>query len=129
MRRKDMLIFWPQYFDKNRPVRLGRKVPVGLATAEPTPQDIYKAAIKLGYQAEVEPLPKYPATWWDEPGRVVVESKGQKKLFILRRIAPEIQLIAQQRATKAKSDEISKRDKKKKNIETLKKKIIEKTAK
>lgn len=128
MRRRGSMILWPQYFDKNRPVRLGRRVPLGIATPEPTVQDLANAARKLGYQVEVDPKPKYPPTWFDETsGYVLIDAMGQKKLFVIRRIAPEIQASQQKRLSDTKQDNLNKKDKKKKNVEAIKKKIIEKT--
>jgi signal recognition particle subunit SRP19 len=129
MRRKDLLIFWPQYFDKNRAVRLGRKVSKSIATPDPTLQDLLDAAKKAGYRAELDPEPKFPASWWDDPGRILLEGKGQKKTFILRKLAPEIQAASKNRIDMAKLEEVRKKYKKKQNVDTLKKKIVEKTRK
>jgi signal recognition particle subunit SRP19 len=128
MRRRGSMIIWPQYFDKNRPVRLGRRIPLEMATPDPTVQDLANAARKLGYQIEVDPKPKYPPTWYDEAtGNVLIDAMGQKKLFVLHRLAPEIQALQQKRVNETKQELINKKDKKKKNVEAIKKKIIEKT--
>ena len=79
MRRRGLMIIWPQYFDRNRPVRLGRRVPIKESSPDPTVQDLVNAVKLLGYPLEINATVKYPATWWDEPGNVLVETSGQKK--------------------------------------------------
>lgn len=129
MRKREYTIIWPQYFDKTRPERLGRRVNVNLGTNNPTAQDVLKAALKLGYQAEINPTPKFPSTWWDEPGQVTLDGKGQKKTHILRKLAAEVQSQVRNRNEEAKLEEVRKKYKKKQNLDALKKKIIEKTSK
>ena len=129
MPRKDLLIIWPQYFDRTRPARLGRRVAKNLATQDPTLQDLATAAQKAGYRAEIEPEPKYPATWWDDPGRILLDGKGQKKTFILHKLAMEVQNAAKLRIDTAKLDEIRKKFKKKQNVRNIEEKNSEKTAK
>jgi signal recognition particle subunit SRP19 len=129
MRRRGSMIIWPQYFDKNRPVRLGRRISLMVATPDPTIQDLANAARKLGYSVEVDPNPRFPPTWFDETtGNILIDAMGQKKLFILHRLAPEIQASQLKRVNEAKQEIMNKKDKKKKNIESIKKKIIEKTS-
>ena len=128
MRKRDYIIIWPQYFDKTRSERLGRRVGINIGTNNPTANDVLKAALKLGYQAELNPTPKFPATWWDDPGQVTLEGKGQKKTHILRKLAIEVQTQVRTRNDEAKLDEVRKKYKKKQNLDMLKKKIIEKTS-
>jgi len=44
----------------------------------------------LGYQAEKESNYKYSRTWWEDPGRVLINTQGKKKSKILLEIAKEI---------------------------------------
>lgn len=124
MRRKGLIIFWPQYFDALRPYRLGRKISKSQATNHPTVADLFEAAKKLGYYAEIEPGVKYPRTWYDDPGRVLVDTMGQKKTFVLHKIAPELQKLKAQKESEVKNQSTKKKDhKRQQKLESLKEKI------
>ena len=88
--RKPFIIFWPQYFDAKRSRSQGRKVPKNFAIEKINPNDIATAAKKLGYKAQIESSYKYPKSWWDPPGRVVINTKGKKKAKVLLEVAKEI---------------------------------------
>jgi signal recognition particle subunit SRP19 len=88
--KKPFLIFWPQYFDVKRSRGEGRRISKNLALEKTTTKEIAQAARNLGYQAEIETNLRYPKTWWDDPGRVIVDIKGKKKSKILLEIAREI---------------------------------------
>ena len=88
--RKPFLIFWPQYFDSKRSRAEGRKLPKNLAIEKVTTKEIASAAKRLGYKAEIEGSFKYPRTWWDNPGRVIIDTKGKKKSKVISEVAREI---------------------------------------
>ncbi|MFX1324595.1 MAG: signal recognition particle subunit SRP19/SEC65 family protein [Promethearchaeota archaeon] len=88
--RKPFLIFWPQYFDAKRSRSKGRRLPKKFAVDKVTLTDITQAARKLGYHAEIEKHYKYSRTWWDDPGRVVIDAKGKKKSKVLLEVAKEM---------------------------------------
>jgi len=48
------------------------------------------AASKLGYSAQLDSNYRYPRSWWGEPGRVAIDTKGKKKSKVLLEIAKEI---------------------------------------
>jgi signal recognition particle subunit SEC65 len=50
-------------------------------------------AKNLGYHAEIERGYKYPRTWWEDPGRVIVDAQGKKKNKIMFEIAKELRKI------------------------------------
>ena len=91
--RKPFLIFWPQYFDGKRSRNKGRRLPKKLALDKVTNNDIAKAAQNLGYNAVIEQGYKYSRTWWDDPGRVVLDAKGKKKSKILLEVAKELRKL------------------------------------
>jgi signal recognition particle subunit SRP19 len=91
--RKPFIIFWPQYFEAKRSRSEGRRVPKKLAIDRITSEDILKAAKRLGYVTQYEKNYKYPRTWWDNPGRVLIDTKGKKKLKVLFEVAKEIKKI------------------------------------
>ena len=91
--RKPFLIFWPQYFDAKRSRGGGRRLPVKLAIDKVTHKEIAAAAKKLGYKVEIEGNYKYPRTWWENPGRVLINTKGKKKSKVILEVAKEIRKI------------------------------------
>ncbi len=88
--RKPMLIFWPQYFDLKRSRNDGRRLSKKFAIERITTKEIAKAARRLGYKADIESSFRYPKTWYDDPGRVVIDAKGKKKSKVLLEVAKEI---------------------------------------
>jgi signal recognition particle subunit SRP19 len=88
--RKPYLIFWPQYFDAKKTRAEGRRIPKKYAIEKVSAKDLVTAAGKLGYTVQLESSYKYPRSWWDEPGRVVIETKGKKKSKVLLEVAKEV---------------------------------------
>lgn len=91
--RKPFLIFWPQYFDAKRSRSNGRRLPRKFALDKFNLEEIVKAATNLGYHAEIERSYKYPKSWWEEPGRVIINAKGKKKSKVMLEIAKEIRKL------------------------------------
>lgn len=88
--RKPFIIFWPQYFDAKRSRSEGRRIPKKFAIEKINASDISKAAKRLGYNAQYEKGYHYPRSWWDEPGRVIIDTKGKKKSNVMLEVAKEI---------------------------------------
>ncbi len=88
--RKPFTIFWPQYFDAKRSRSKGRRISKKFAIEKITTNDILKAAKNLGYEAHFEKGYLYPRTWWDDPGRVSIDTKGKKKSKVLIDLAKEM---------------------------------------
>ena len=88
--RKPFVIFWPQYFDAKRSRSKGRCIPKKFAIEKINNNDILKAAKRLGYEAHYEKGYQYPRTWWDDPGRVSINTKGKKKTKVLIDVAKDI---------------------------------------
>jgi len=88
--RKPFTIFWPQYFDAKRSRSKGRRISKKFAIEKITTNDILKAAKRLGYEAHFEKGYLYPRTWWDDPGRVSIDTKGKKKSKVLIDLAKEM---------------------------------------
>lgn len=100
MRRKDGYVLWPAYFDATHPRSKGRKVPLSLAVERPSLSELIEAARAAGYaQVVAEEQARYPAYWYEQPGRVVVKS-SEKKSEVIKRIARA--LVELRKAKKAK---------------------------
>ncbi|MHA1512167.1 MAG: signal recognition particle subunit SRP19/SEC65 family protein, partial [Promethearchaeota archaeon] len=119
IRRKALSIFWPQYFDKNRPIRLGRRVSKETATDKPLVEDVLTAAKNLKYSAEIDNLSKYPRSPYDAKGLVLIDTMGQKKTFVLKKLAPEVKQAKENRMQSAKLDKVKKKRKKHKDKSEL----------
>jgi signal recognition particle subunit SRP19 len=91
--RKPFLIFWPQYFDLKRSRSNGRRLPKKFAIEKVTTKEIAQAAKKLGYRVEIEGTLRYPRTWYDDPGRVLIDTKGKKKSKVILEVAREIRKL------------------------------------
>ena len=91
--RKPFIIFWPQCFDAKRSRSEGRRIPKKFAIDKINTNDIVKAAKHLGYNAHYEKGYQYPRTWWDDPGRVSIDTKGKTKSKVLIEVAKEIKKL------------------------------------
>ena len=111
MRRKGKRILFPAYFDVNRSVRMGRRLSKAKAIPLPTIEELAEAATKLKYTAEIDPNAKYPRSWYDAPGMLLIDTMGQKKVKVMEKIAREIVTIRMHKKT---IDDASKKKKKKK---------------
>ncbi len=81
-------VLWPIYFDADASRQEGRKIPKELAIKNPTVDEIFKAAKKLGLNP-IKEEKAYPSRWWRKEGKVLVDKKG-RKLEIIRKIAEYI---------------------------------------
>ncbi len=88
--RKPFLIFWPQYFEARKTRSEGRRLPKNQAIDKVSCKEIAKAANRIGHGAQIESVLKYPRSWWEDSGRVVVNAKGKKKSQLMKEIANEI---------------------------------------
>jgi len=89
-KRTPFLIFWPQYFDLKKTRSQGRRLPKNLAIEKVSIEEVAAAAKRLEYQVQIEPILKYPKSWWEESGRVLINTKGKKKSKVIKEIAKEI---------------------------------------
>jgi signal recognition particle subunit SEC65 len=113
-KRGNKSIIWPQYFDSNRSWRMGRKIPTDIAIPLPTIAELAEAATSLGYEVEIEPASKYPRSWWDPPGCLLINMSGQKKIKVMEKIVPKIKSMRAQRKTQEESQDSQKKKKKNK---------------
>ncbi len=94
---RDKWVLWPIYFDVDASRLEGRKVSKELAIKNPTADEIFKAAKKLGLNP-VKEEKAYPKRWWRKEGRILVDKKG-RKTEIIRKIA---EYIKENKATNQK---------------------------
>jgi signal recognition particle subunit SRP19 len=89
MRKQNKIFLWPVYFDANKTITDGRRVPKKLAVSAPKLEELQMAAKRVGFQTEIVSDVAHPSTPWRKTGLLVVpkkESKGK----ILKSIAEEL---------------------------------------
>lgn len=126
MRRRGLTIIWPQYFDADRTVKEGRRIPKELAISKPTVNDLFLAAQRLKLEVEADTSAKYPRSTWDAPGLILVDTKGMKKNTFLKKFAPAVQRAQDYRKkSESRKHKKSKKNKEKSYKELLKEKLQE----
>ncbi|MEM2273252.1 MAG: signal recognition particle subunit SRP19/SEC65 family protein [Candidatus Bathyarchaeia archaeon] len=95
MRRKDMIILWPVYFDTLRSRREGRRLPKRLCIRSPNILMLEKAVKNLGLNYEICPEASYPRLPWIKMGFIAVSKSGKRKSQILRETASELVKLGQ----------------------------------
>ncbi|MEM4657953.1 MAG: signal recognition particle subunit SRP19/SEC65 family protein [Candidatus Methanosuratincola sp.] len=99
-KKEGQFIVWPAYLDSSKTRSMGRMISKEKAVDSPTPEEILEACRDLSYVAQLEVEKKFPSSWWERPGRVLVSKKGdEKKVDLLVRISAS---IAKRRSLKRK---------------------------
>lgn len=109
--RKDLRIFYPEYFDKNLSWRMGRRVPMKLAYEDPELKRIALAAQKAGYEVFLDSDKHFSKTWYNGKGRMMVSKVGTKEEQI-REIARQIPKVNLPKPTAQKVKDETKKIKK-----------------
>lgn len=78
MRKRDVLILWPIYFDSRYSRNSGRRVPLNNAIEAPKLDELVKVARALKLEYEVEPEAAHPRFWWRKEGRITVKGTKEK---------------------------------------------------
>ncbi|MGM0770549.1 MAG: signal recognition particle protein Srp19 [Halobacteriota archaeon] len=89
MRDKGKLVIWPANLDRSRSRNDGRIISRKSSVENPELKEISKAAEKLNLHPEVEADKKYPRSWWEESGRILVDNE-EPKTMVARKIAKTI---------------------------------------
>ncbi|RLI85107.1 MAG: signal recognition particle protein Srp19 [Archaeoglobales archaeon] len=84
-------VIWTVNIDAKKSRREGRKVAKRYAVPNVKVDEIAKACRELGIPFRVEDK-RYPKSWWEDIGRVVVPKEGSK-IRIMERIAMKIREI------------------------------------
>ncbi len=130
MRRRGLTLIWPQYFDADRSIREGRRIPKEIAISNPIYKDLYVAAKRMKLEVEVDTQSKYPRNPLDSPGLILVNTKGLKKREFLKKFAPAVQRAKDYRIKTANQPKKkAKKGKTESRSELLKQKIAERKAK
>ena len=79
---KEVMI-WPIYLDADKSLNEGRKISKEYAISEPRIKEIEKAAQKLKYKYTLEEDKSYPGEWYNNSGRIIIESDDSKKEILM----------------------------------------------
>lgn len=90
MRRKDMIILWPVYFDTLRSRRDGRRLPRKLCVRSPSILMLERAVKNLGLNYEVYQEASYPRIPWIKMGFIAISKSQKRKSQVLREVASEL---------------------------------------
>ena len=92
MKDEGKLVIWPVYLNREKTRAEGRAISKKSAVADPTLDEITKAAQKLGFSPVVQEDKAYPAFWWEKSGRILINNT-QPKNACIRQIAAEVKKI------------------------------------
>ena len=90
MRGKEKYRIWPAYFNTRYSRGGGRRVPRDKAIRDPKPEDIVKAAERLGLNPLLEPGKAYSKYPWEASALILVDKKGTKA-EIVKQLTEELQ--------------------------------------
>ncbi|ADG12826.1 Ribonucleoprotein complex SRP, Srp19 component [Methanocaldococcus infernus ME] len=76
------MIIWPQYIDKNKSRKEGRKVSKEIAVRNPSIKLIEKALKKMNLNYKIYSDKRYPREHWERVGYIEVEYNGKKLEFL-----------------------------------------------
>ncbi len=89
------LVIWPAYLDSSKSRGEGRRLPLDASVDEPSAAEVANAAKQVGYELEYEPDKQYPRSWWEERGRVTVQTDEDRD-DVLRAIAAYIEVMREE---------------------------------
>lgn len=84
MRKREIVVLWPVYFDSTKTRSEGRKVPKKLAVPKPTLEEVRNAAKLLGFHPEIVSGAAHPSISRQKTGLVAVLKKGPKTQIVLK---------------------------------------------
>ncbi|MEM0214490.1 MAG: signal recognition particle subunit SRP19/SEC65 family protein [Archaeoglobaceae archaeon] len=91
-------VIWVANLEAKKTRAEGRKIPKRFAVPNVRLQELAQACKELGLNFQVENK-KYPRSWWEEGGRVIVESSDNKNRLMVE-IANKILEIRERRKKK-----------------------------
>jgi len=89
-------IVWPTYFDSSKTRGEGRKIPKRLALESPRLEEVIEAANALKLNPKPNWEAKYPRSWWQKSGYVILD-KPLPKSKILNLLAEKMVEIRKQK--------------------------------
>ncbi|MEM4747686.1 MAG: signal recognition particle subunit SRP19/SEC65 family protein [Archaeoglobaceae archaeon] len=83
------MIIWTVNLDAKKSRAMGRKISKKFAVPNVRFQELIQACQELGLEFKAESK-KYPRCWWEEGGRVVINSKDRKLMVEIAKKIAEI---------------------------------------
>jgi len=94
LKRRDQVIIWLDYFNSRLGRRQGRRVPLSIATRNPTLDELRRAAEEAGLQVMAAKEARRPGRPSERSGYVQVRKvEGKSKQLLLRELAKELARI------------------------------------
>jgi signal recognition particle subunit SRP19 len=84
-------VIWPVYIDGLKTRKQGRILAKKDSVAAPGVKEIERAAAQMGLKPSSEGEKMYPRGWWEQRGRVLIESNSTKR-EAMRQIAHRIKI-------------------------------------
>uniref|UniRef100_A0A7C3MA65 Signal recognition particle 19 kDa protein n=1 Tax=Archaeoglobus fulgidus TaxID=2234 RepID=A0A7C3MA65_ARCFL len=100
-------VVWTVNLDSKKSRSEGRRIPKRFAVPNVKLQELAEACRQLGLKFRTEDK-KYPKSWWEEGGRVVVEKRGSKTHLMIE-LAKKIAEIREQKIMEKKEKKKKKR--------------------
>mmetsp|Transcript_6403 Transcript_6403/g.6008 ORF Transcript_6403/g.6008 Transcript_6403/m.6008 type:complete len:237 (-) Transcript_6403:18-728(-) len=85
MKYKNFNVLWPTYMDSTKSVAKGRRLSKDDSVEEPSVYEISEALQSLQIRHVLQPFKGYPRdveSRWDNPGRVLVDMDGYKRIHV-----------------------------------------------
>ncbi|WP_457550013.1 signal recognition particle subunit SRP19/SEC65 family protein [Archaeoglobus sp.] len=93
-------VIWTANLDAKKKRREGRKIARRFAIPNVKIEEMVKACRELGIPCRVE-VKKYPKSWWEEGGRIVIP-KVESKIRLMEKIALKVKKIREQEKSRKK---------------------------
>jgi len=94
LKKKDRAVLWLDYFNSTLSRREGRRVPISLATKNPTLEELAEAAKLAGYTVYEVVKASHPKRHWLQSGYVqVAKREGKHKSQIVLDVAKALTRI------------------------------------
>jgi signal recognition particle subunit SRP19 len=84
-------VIWPAYLDGLKTRKQGRILAKKDSVGAPGVKEIVQAAAEMGLKPGSEEEKMYPRGWWEQRGRVLIESDSSKR-EAMRQIAHRIKI-------------------------------------
>jgi len=89
LRKRDLVVVWPAYFDSTKTCSSGRRTPKRMSVPSPSIKEILAAAKRLGLECREASEKRYPRFPRDRTGSVLI-TRIKPKSQILKDIAKEL---------------------------------------
>lgn len=128
LKREEVWVLYPEYFDSRFSRRLGRKVPLDISIYAPSLEELLEAVKRAGLKiARIERDKSHPANWIESRGRIVVLKSSSSKRKTLLTIARLLRIVRKKFLEKKRIEEAKR--KRKKDVDKYLERVLKKRKK